>query len=77
MRAHGRRERPAPKASSANIRRAPLPADAVAEDNDLVAATGQSVDHVDRLRESRVIRVDDLGDKDETHGRLASARATL
>ena len=44
-------------------------ADVVAEHDDLVAATRQRVDDVDRLRERRVVGVDDLGEEDEPHGR--------
>ena len=59
----------APNVRKSNVRGAVVTADAVAEDDDLVAATGEGIDHVDRLRESRVIRVDDLGDEDDAHRR--------
>jgi hypothetical protein len=60
--------RPGPEGQEPDVGRAPMATDVVAEDDHLVTATGQGVNHVDRLREGWVIRVYDLGDEDDPHG---------
>ena len=66
-RRRGRPARPAPKVRKRTFAAQSWRPTRSQNDDHLVAATSESLDHVDRLRERRVIGVDDLGDEDQTH----------
>ncbi len=66
--------RAGPERSQGDVIRQGMSAGVIAEHGDVLAPPGERVDHVDRLRERRMVRVDDLGCEDEPH-EATSARA--
>ena len=59
--------------SDPHVRGQLVPADVIAEHDDLLAAARERLEDVDRLCERRVVRIDDLREDDEPH-RLSGCR---